>query len=115
MSERPELHHRPFIREGFFCCTINPLRGPAEDYCRAGQCRYQVVCVGAKSCATHHPTPPLRSPPVPLWCRRAGLTGRAPPQDLDWRKYLSIYCIGVRRYILKEDDNMEKSRRHLRR
>ncbi|XP_043233602.1 putative fatty acyl-CoA reductase CG5065 [Amphibalanus amphitrite] len=36
-------------------------------------------------------------------------------KDLDWRKYLAIYCIGVRRFILKEDDDMEKSRRHLRR
>ena len=36
-------------------------------------------------------------------------------QDLDWRKYLAIYCIGVRRFILKESDDMEKSRRHLRR
>lgn len=36
-------------------------------------------------------------------------------KDLDWKKYITIYCIGVRRFILKEDDDMERSRRHLRR
>lgn len=36
-------------------------------------------------------------------------------KDLDWREYLAIYCIGVRRFILKEDASMDKSRAHLRR
>jgi len=36
-------------------------------------------------------------------------------RDLDWREYLSIYARGVRRFILKEQADMETSRRHLRR
>ena len=39
----------------------------------------------------------------------------APPplQDMDWENYISTYCLGVRRFILKEEDKAEKAQRRL--
>ena len=32
---------------------------------------------------------------------------------MDWEDYISTYCLGVRRFILKEEDKAERARRRM--